>query len=47
MLAKSRAMTGQASWLVILAVIVVIAGIAAFWLRERQDERRDIRHRHP
>jgi HAMP domain-containing protein len=40
-------MTGQASWLVILAVIAVIAGIAAFWLRERLAERRDTRHRHP
>ncbi len=40
-------MTGQATWLVILAVLLVIAGLLAFWLRERVDQRRETRHRHP
>ena len=38
-------MTGQASWLVIVGVLCVIAGLVGFWLRERLDQRRETRHR--
>jgi len=40
-------MTGQASWLVIAGVLFVIVGLGGFWLRERLEQRRDTRHRHP
>ncbi len=33
-------MTGQASWIAILMVVAVLAGIAGFWLRERWEARR-------
>jgi len=39
-------MTGQASWLVVVGVVAVIAGLAGFWLRERLEQRRETRHRH-
>lgn len=40
-------MTGQASWLVIVGVVAVIAGLAGFWLREWLEQRRETRQRHP
>jgi hypothetical protein len=46
-LAKGGAMTGQASWLVILGVIAVIAGLVGFWLREWLEQRRESRNRRP
>ena len=37
-------MKGEASWLGILFILVVVAGIGAFWLREKLEERREHRH---